>query len=68
MANLNINTLLKYIDELMVKALFDIVAINETKIDYTVSNSEISVAGYNIVRKGRNRHGGGVLIYIRPIL
>ena len=28
-------------------------------------DSEISVAGYNIVRKDRNRHGGGVLTYIR---
>ena len=40
----------------MTKTLFDIVAINETKIDHTVSNSEISVARY-IVRKDRDRHG-----------
>ena len=33
-----------------------------------MSNSEISVAGYNIVmQKDRNGHGGGVLMYIRVI-
>ena len=68
MANLNINSLLKYIDELreiMVNTPVDILSINETKIDHTVPDSEISVAGYNTVRKDRNRHGGGVLMYIR---
>ena len=62
MVNLNINSLLKYIDvlrEIMVSTPFDILSINETKIDHTVPDSEISVAGYNIVRKDRNRHGGG---------
>ena len=60
MANLNINSLLKYIDELILrnygKTPFDILSINEAKIDQTMSGSEISIAGYNIVRKDRNIH------------
>ena len=60
MANLNINSLLKYIDELILrnygKTPFDILSINEAKIDHRVSGSEISIAGYNIVRKDRNIH------------
>lgn len=49
----------------MVTTPFDILAINKTKIDHTVPDSEISLAGYNIVRKDSNGHGGGVLMYIR---
>ena len=68
MANLNINSLLKSIDQLraiMVNIPFDILSINETKIDDSVPDNEISVAGYHLIRKDRTRHGGGVLMYIR---
>ena len=34
-------------------------------LDLSVSNQEIKINGYDIVRKYRNRHGGGVAIYIR---
>ena len=34
-------------------------------LDLSVSNQEIKINGYDIVRKDRNRHGGGVAIYIR---
>ena len=40
----------------------DILAINETKIDDSFSEDEVSLAGYHIIRKDRNRHGGGVLL------
>ena len=32
-----------------------------------VSDYEISIVGYNTVRTYRNRHGGGVLIFISKI-
>ena len=68
MANLNINSLLKYIDEPILrnygKTHFDILSINEAKIDHTVSGSEISIAGYNIVRKDRNKHMVGSCLCI----
>ncbi len=34
-------------------------------LDLSVSNQEIKMNGYDIVRKDRNRHGGGVAIHIR---
>lgn len=46
----------------------DILAINETKLDPSVSNNEINIPGFEVVRKDRNRngrYGGGVCIYIR---
>ena len=37
-------------------------------LDNTVFDSEIQIAGYDILRKDRSRHGGGVCIYIRSDL
>lgn len=71
MASLNINSLLAHIDELRVLAQdtnIDVITINETKLDASVSNSEIYIPGYEVVRKDRSnngRNGGGVCIYIR---
>ena len=45
--------------------LFDVFAINESKIDSTIPYSEINISGYNIIRKDRNINGSGVVIYIR---
>ena len=43
-----------------------VIGITETKLDNTVYDSEVTVDGYNnIVRKDKNRHGGGVTCYIR---
>ena len=67
-ASLNINSIIKHIDELQVlleNSPIDILAINESKIDDTVSDDEIHINGYNIIRNDRNRNGGGVLMYIR---
>jgi len=65
---LNVNSLLKHIDEirhLLLSASFDIFAINESKIDELIPNNEIGIPGYNLIRKDRNRAGGGVVLYIR---
>ena len=37
----------------------------ETWLDESVTDSEIDIQDYHVVRKDRNRNGGGVLIYIR---
>ena len=42
--------------------------INETRLDQTIKNSEVEIHGYDLVRHDRNRHGGGVAIYIRDII
>lgn len=60
--------MLKHLDEiraLLTKSPVDILAINESKIDDLIPNNEINILGYNLVRKDRNRYGGGVVLYIR---
>ena len=49
MASININSLLKHIDELRVilkKHPLDVLAINESKIDESLSDNEIKIPGY----------------------
>ena len=63
--HLNINGIRSKIDFLRIflrKHKFDILCLNETKVDSTVSDSAISVPGYNIFRQDRTCHGGGVMI------
>ena len=43
----------------------DIVCIVETWLHDSISDSELTINGYNLVRQDRNRHGGGVMLYIR---
>ncbi len=33
-----------------------------------ISDQELDTNGYNLIRKDRNRHGGGVALYIKPNL
>ena len=33
-------------------------------LDETIANNEVLIDGYEIIRKDRNRYGGGVLFYI----
>ena len=71
MKSLNINGLLAHIDELRVfltMAKIDILAINEKKIDSSISNNEIHISGFDIARNDRivnGEYGDGVLFYIR---
>ena len=44
---------------------FDVITLNETRLDDSVLNGEVEIPGYDIVRRDRNRNGGGVAIYIR---
>ena len=65
-ASLNVNSLLLHIDEIrtLVKDLgVHILAINETKLDDNIDDALVSIVGYSIKRRDRNRHGGGVAIY-----
>jgi hypothetical protein len=60
MALLNINSLSKHIDELVVlmhgKPL-DILAINESKLDQTDTINSVALSGYNLERRDRDKHG-----------
>ena len=47
---------------------FDILTISETQIDSTISDSEIHINGYTIIRKDRTKNGGGIAFYIKNTL
>ena len=70
MACLNITSLSKHIDELRVllqNNSLDLLAINETRLNETIADNEISISGYNIVRRDRplnGLNGGGVCFYV----
>ena len=49
----------------MLPKTVDILAINETRLDSSIQNGEVSIPGYTLERKDRNRNGGGVALYIR---
>ena len=69
--HINVNSLPSKIDELR-----DIVSctkpailgITETKLDSSVSDQEINISDYSILRNDRDRNGGGVACYIRTDL
>ena len=68
MACLNIASLPKHIDEIRI-LLSDtrlyILAINKARLNDIVSDDEVAIRGYNIIRKDRNRNRGGGCIYMR---
>ena len=71
MASLNIASLLKHIDEVRIildKQNIDVLAINETRLDDNISDLEVNVRGYDIIRRDRplnGKLGGGVCFYIQ---
>ena len=66
--HLNITSLLKYIEELktyLADNQFEILSINETRLDTEIEDGAVEIPGYDIIRQDRNRSGGGVAIYVR---
>jgi exonuclease III len=65
LASLNVTSLVKHIEELRIllaNNMIDVLAINETRLDSTVSDDEVHIHGYEIVRRDREsngRFGGG---------
>ena len=43
----------------------DVLALNETRLNSSISDELLAIDGYDIIRADRNRNGGGVCIYIR---
>ena len=71
MACLNINSLVKHVDELRVllsEFSVDILAINETKLDESIKSSELHIPGYEFIRRDRSRNGGGVGFVLLSLL
>lgn len=67
-AHLNCTSLTKHLDEIkcMLKECnFAILTLSETHLSEYISNGEIQITGYDIIRRDRNRSGGGVAAYIK---
>ena len=52
----------------MINKPVDILSIKETRLDYTISNDEITIPDYALFRKDRLMSGGGVAVYISDVL
>lgn len=66
--HLNINSLFSkfiHIKKVLDTVLFDLIALNETKIDQFISNKDIDHDCYDLIRRDRNRRGGGILVYYK---
>lgn len=67
-AHLNICSLrnkITDIEELLTSNSVHILAISETHLDETFSNAAMSISGFNMYRRDRNCHGGGVAFYVQ---
>ena len=49
-------------------SLLSIISITETWLDSSFPNNSIKIEGYNIIRRDRQTHAGGVCMYIRSDL
>ena len=69
---LNVNSLLKHLDELRIMAdehKPHIICLNETKLDNDVRDAELAIDGFHkIICKDRTRNGGGVAMYVKENL
>ena len=68
--HLNVRSLLRKLYEvklLVQESPFDILTISETWLNKSISDSEVLLSGYSIVRSDRRakKHGGDVAIYIK---
>ena len=68
---LNVRSLPNKLDELRCvahKSKAAIIGITETWLDDSIRDPEIEIPDYMLIRKDRNREGGGVCMYIRSDL
>ena len=66
--HLNVCSLYKCIDEIRLMfsdKSFDVLTFSETMLDSSIPVSCVNIEGYSIIRKDRNRHGGGVIAYVK---
>ena len=68
MSMLNLASLPKHIEEirvLLADQCFDILALNETRLDNNITNLDMHIDNYSLIRSDRSRKGGGVCIYVK---
>ena len=44
--------------------VFDVLSVQETKVDKSFPNSQFALKGYRMYRQYRKKGGGGILLYI----
>ena len=69
--HLNIRSFIDHMDEFPLyrtSKQFDIIRINETWLDNTISDHEIAIQGYNIVWRDSNGNIWGVALYVRELI
>ena len=67
-AHLNVRSILPKIEQMRImveQSNVDILAISEIWLDSNIFDFEIDIPKYDLLRRDRNRHGGGVALYIR---
>ena len=70
-AFVNIVSLPKYLDELFLRMqsqTLDLLALSETRLDNTFTDSAVSIDGQTLIRRDRCRGGGGVAMYVRNVI
>ena len=63
--HLNCRSIPKYLDELRILITSSdahVVSFNETRLCPSISDSEVTIPGYSLIRSDRDRDGGGVLL------
>ena len=50
---------------MILKGVFDVFVLAETKIDGAFPSSQFCIQGYKMFCKDRNRFGGSLIVYIR---
>ena len=66
--HINIRSLISKLSEIKILANNSsaaVIAISETWLDSSVTDAEININGYTVIRADRNREGGGVCMYIK---
>ena len=66
LGHLNINSLRNKFESVneLIKDTFDIFMLSESKLDSSFPDNQFLIPGYRIIRKDRNKNGGGILFYI----
>ena len=68
---LNARSILPKLDELRALCVdnsYDIICIVESWLSDVVANTELNIPGFIIFRKDRNRHGGGIIAFVKNTL
>ena len=65
--HLNVRSLLPKLDSISIELNeFDIIALSETFLDSSILNGDLHIEGFQMpFRNDRNRHGGGVAVYVK---